>query len=296
MIVVFPKATGMCFGVKDALDQIQKVHNPRQTAIWGELVHNPTIKRGLTDLGFAQIQETSRTVHLPQPTVVITAHGVADHVIERFRQDGKEIIDTTCPLVRRAHKAVLFHARRDYFIVVVGKRGHVEVEGLTGDLLDTPGFVVLETLSEAQRFRPSHSKIALVAQTTTPPSLFQQICQHLTTSLNKTEVITVDTICQPTRERQDSLAELLPKVDALVVVGGKSSNNTKRLCEQGTRAKVPWVWVEGPDELCGDFFFDKKVVALAGGTSTPDSVIQAVHRRLLHFSRLQKLQSLSQSA
>jgi 4-hydroxy-3-methylbut-2-en-1-yl diphosphate reductase len=283
MLVLFPAAYGMCFGVKDAIAALDQVESPETATIWGELVHNPEVTSGLARRGFKQVNETDRASFPASEQVVITAHGISDKVLHALKAHGKKVIDTTCPLVRKAHKAVLFWAKRGYHIVVAGKRGHVEVEGLVGDIPGDPGYTVVENSDQVTTL--PFARIAVVSQTTTPPDVFGVISKKVKEIHLSSEVVVVDTVCQPTRDRQAALQSLLPKVDVLVVVGGKGSNNTKRLCEQGTRAGKPWVWVEREDELDERFFEGVQRVALAAGTSTPDSTIQAVHRRLLSISR-----------
>ena len=168
MLVVQAKHMGMCFGVRDALDTMRNLPEPSRVTVHGELVHNPVVTQELALRGFHQQSESERDSDPKTPEVLITAHGVSDKQMKAFAQRGYEVHDTTCPLVRRAHKACLHYHSKGYFIVVVGRRGHVEVEGLIGDL---ERFDQISDLEDVKRY--DASKIAIVNQTTTRPDVLE---------------------------------------------------------------------------------------------------------------------------
>ena len=281
MLIVYPGAYGMCFGVKDALAQLvgpaRSTPRPKDATIWGELMHNPDINHKLRCLGYTLEPENARTLPAT-PVVVITAHGVSDAQRRALLEAGKEIVDTTCPLVRKVHRSAMLLHQQGYHIVIVGKSGHVEVEGLVGDL---EHFSVVSGPSQVAAL--SAARIAVLAQTTTPPALFRETCERLRMLHPDREVRVQDTICQPTRDRQRAMEELLPRVDAVVVVGGRSSNNTIRLCEVARQYGKRCYHVERPEDLRSQWFEGTDIVGLAAGTSTPDETIRAVHRRLLEI-------------
>lgn len=279
MLVLFARQMGMCFGVKDALALTEQIADPHKTTILGELVHNRIVQKRLEERGFHTLPESRRDVLPSTPKVMVTAHGVSN----RYRNElqDKEVVDTTCPLVRRVHKTVLHLAKHGYHVVIVGKPGHVEVEGLVGDLESA---TVWPTAAEARPL--PYPRIAVASQTTTPPETFRQTVARIKELNPGKEIRVTDTICTPTRERQAAVEELLPKVELLVVVGGKNSNNTRRLCEMAERYGKPFLHVEDARELQPEPFLNLKRVGLTAGTSTPDDTIQAVHRRLLEIDRL----------
>ena len=138
----------MCFGVKDALEMMRKEAASTQVTVRGELVHNPVVNGELKTRGYRVMGEGVAAI--PEtPKVLITAHGVSNAERERLRAAGKTLIDTTCPLVHKAHNAGLQLSADGYFVVVIGKRGHVEVVGLAGDL---PRHVIIEKAEEVQRW------------------------------------------------------------------------------------------------------------------------------------------------
>jgi 4-hydroxy-3-methylbut-2-enyl diphosphate reductase len=288
MRIIRAGAMGMCFGVKDALEIARATERPEAVTIHGELVHNPDVLRELTGRGFAMSDRSDQSVgsdasRLPAtPRVMITAHGVSDRERARLAAAGKELIDTTCPLVRRAHEAARMLARSGYFVVVVGKAGHVEVRGLTGDL--EPGrYEIVGRPEEARRY--DAERLGIVFQTTTAPADAQRIVDAIRAANPGKEILTVMTICRPTLDRQAAARSLLGQVEALVVVGGRDSNNTRQLVALARAHGKPALHVQGPDDLDAAWFAPFETVGLTAGTSTPDDAIEAVQRRLLEIAR-----------
>lgn len=278
MRVIRAKAMGMCFGVRDAIAITETISKPTEVTIYGELVHNEQVNRRLAARGFAGQSEVGR--HTPAtPSVMITAHGVSNSERERLAAAGKTIIDTTCPLVRRAHDTAMRISREGWHVVVAGKRGHVEVIGLTGDL---PDFTIIETASEAGLL--PHSRIGIVCQTTLQPALADAITEALRAANPKSEVRLFNTICRPTRDRQTAMQELLPMCDAVVVVGGCHSNNTLQLVRLAEAAGKPACRINSPAEIDPAWAGRYEVIGLTAGTSTPDSIIDSVHERLLQIA------------
>jgi 4-hydroxy-3-methylbut-2-enyl diphosphate reductase len=276
MKVILAAEMGMCFGVRDALRIAETVPDPSAVTIHGELVHNEDINRRLRERGF-HLQEESRRETLPATDrVLITAHGISERSATRLREAGKTLIDTTCPLVRRVHDMVATLVREGRFIVIVGQPGHVEVLGIVEDL-DTCAVVADEHAVQTWPYR----RIGVVAQTTASPQRVETVFARVRCLNPDADVRLVDTICRPTRLRQNAVEDLLRQVEALVVVGGRTSNNTRKLAERAAAQGVPCQHVSHADELdliwCSQF----DTVGLTAGTSTPDSIIQAVHQRLL---------------
>lgn len=283
MLVVQAKHIGMCFGVRDALSLMRNLENPDRVTVHGELVHNPVVQKELIQRGFHQQTETGRTTQLATPEVLITAHGVSNTRLQNLKESGYKIHDTTCPLVRRAHKACLHYHNKGYFIVLVGRRGHVEVEGLAGDL---KRYVVVSTPEEVESY--PHKRLAVVNQTTTRPDELTRFHQLIVSKNPEKEVKLVDTTCQPTKDRQQALLELLDRVDALVVVGGPKSNNTQQLGLRAQERGLPWWRVSSAEELRAEWFEGVRIVGLSAGTSTTDETVAEVARalRLLSLKRL----------
>lgn len=287
MIVIRADALGLCFGVRDALAVTDAVADPENVTILGELVHNETVRSGLARRGFRATSEAERgrANELPvieTPGVLITAHGVGEATRSRLEAAGLDVVDTTCPLVRRAHEAAVRLRDDGRFVVVIGRPDHVEVRGLVEDL---DCYAVVAAPADVRPY--GVARIGVVQQTTTLPELAASIRERLVAHNPTADIAWADTICQPTRDRQTALARLLPRVDAVVVVGGRNSNNTRQLVHRCEAAGVPAYHVTGPDDLQPEWFSDVRTVGLTAGTSTLDETIDAVERRLRTFGEVE---------
>jgi 4-hydroxy-3-methylbut-2-en-1-yl diphosphate reductase len=275
MKIIKANVLGMCFGVRDALSLIESVEQPAQVTIHGELVHNEQVLDDLKQRGFRMIQETQRTSLPLTDTVLITAHGVSNAARQRFEQAGKKLIDTTCPLVVRAHDAAQKLQADGFHVLVLGKRGHVEVQGIVEDLRS---FDVIQDVDEVRTY--PQRRLGVMCQTTTPARRAEQMRALIAARNAHAEVRYVDTICLPTNEHQKALDELLDLVDAMVVVGGRNSNNTRQLVVRCREQGIPAYHVQAADDLRPEWFEGIDSVGLTAGTSTLDRTIDAVERRL----------------
>ncbi|MFN0054219.1 MAG: 4-hydroxy-3-methylbut-2-enyl diphosphate reductase [Planctomycetales bacterium] len=276
MKVLMAESLGFCFGVREALAMAQQTGDPESVTIHGELVHNPLVLHRLEMLGFHMASEPERQQLPATPRVMITAHGVSDRERQRLQGAGLRLIDTTCPLVRRAHRAAQNLAAEGRHILVIGRAGHVEVQGIVEDL---PSVEVVES---AAKVRPSpHSRLGIICQTTTAPALVEEIVSAIRAANPQADIAFVDTVCQPTRDRQEAVRRLLPAVDGMVVVGGRNSNNTKELVALCQAASKPAWHVQSAGDLQPEWFRDCRVIGLTAGTSTLDETIEAVRQSLL---------------
>jgi 4-hydroxy-3-methylbut-2-enyl diphosphate reductase len=265
---------GMCFGVRDALAVLDRVAAPADVTIHGELVHNPEVLQLLDRRGFRRSPEAERAVP-PTPVVMVTAHGVSERERASLAAAGKHIVDTTCPLVQKAHDAARELVAEGRRLVVIGRRDHVEVRGIVEDLVQpivVGGPADVATWPEA--------RLGVLSQTTTPVALAAHLVDTIRARNAHADVRVVDTICSPTKARIDAVNELLPRVDALVVVGGHASNNTRQLVQTAIQAGVAVLHVERPEELAPEWFLGRRVVGLTAGTSTLPGTIAAVRARL----------------
>lgn len=281
MRIVRARAMGLCFGVRDALKATRSIAKPERVTIHGELVHNEQVLADLDRRGFRTLPEGDRGATPDTPEVLITAHGVSDRERERLEAGGKRLIDTTCPLVARVHEAACaLEQDEGRYVLVIGRRGHVEVRGIIGDLRR---FEVLERPEDVRRM--PHSRLGIVCQTTTTDREAEAIVQRVREANPDADIRFVNTVCQPTRDRQRALDELLEEVEAVVVVGGRRSNNTRRLVARCLQHGTPALHVQAPADLEPDWFSGFRIVGLTAGTSTPDGIIEAVHRALLSIAR-----------
>ena len=271
-------AMGMCFGVRDALAAIERVANPAAVTIHGELVHNGEVLQLLESRGFQQSHEDSRQV--PQtPEVLITAHGVSNRERLKLRRAGKSLIDTTCPLVHKAHEAAQLLQADGRRVIVIGRPDHVEVRGIIEDLEDA---VVVQEVQDVAVW--PERRIGVVCQTTTPSERVDEIMLAIRRENRHADVRLIDTVCNPTKARGAALEALLPQIDALVVVGGRDSNNTRQLVVRGQLRGIATVHIENAQELDEDWLQGRQVVGLTAGTSTLPETIDAVYERLIRLA------------
>ncbi|MSR60283.1 MAG: 4-hydroxy-3-methylbut-2-enyl diphosphate reductase [Planctomycetaceae bacterium] len=265
-----------CFGVREALSLALRTHDPQSVTVHGELVHNPRVLVQLALRGFQSTAEPDRAGLPNTPRVMITAHGISDRERNRLESAGLRLIDTTCPLVRRVHRAAQALADEGRHVVVIGRPGHVEVAGIVEDLPEAD----VVAGPEAVRTYP-HARLGVVCQSTTSPRLAACICAAIRAANPGADIEFVDTICQPTRDRQEAVGRLLPQVDGVVVVGGRNSNNTRELAALCEAAGKPAWLVQSAGDLDPRWFRNCRAVGLTAGTSTLDETIQEVHQALL---------------
>jgi 4-hydroxy-3-methylbut-2-enyl diphosphate reductase len=270
---------GLCFGVRDAIAQAEELAGQGPLTILGELVHNPVVRERLARAGASEgkLNDTSSAA---TAQVMITAHGASDQRRREWRAAGFGVADGTCPLVRHAHDQLRLLVSLGYFPVVIGQRGHVEVEGLIGDF---PAAGVLEKAADVDLL-PRAERYGAISQTTQPLERVHALLAALRAAKPEAEVRFSDTVCQPTKNRQRALRELLAQCDTLVVVGGRNSNNTLQLVAAATAAGRSVFHVERPEELDPSWFSDAAVVGLTAGTSTLKETVAAVQARLEQIS------------
>lgn len=277
MRVVTALDLGMCFGVRDALAVVDGVARPGDVTIHGELVHNGEVLDELARRGFAQSAERTRAVPAT-PVVLLTAHGVSERERERLLARGKRLLDTTCPLVRRAHAAAQELQAEGRRVVVIGRADHVEVRGIVEDLRAP---IVVAGVDDVRCwFEPA---LGVVAQTTTQVAAAEAIVAAIRDRNPVADVRFADTICSPTKARIAALDALLPQVDGVVVVGGRRSNNCRQLVVRAEAAGAAVLHVESAAQLDAAWLAGRRVVGLTAGTSTLDRTIDAVAAALAAF-------------
>jgi 4-hydroxy-3-methylbut-2-enyl diphosphate reductase len=279
MEVIRAAAMGLCFGVRDALQTASDVHHSANVTIHGELVHNPEVLVQLTARGFQMLPEQDRHLLPTTPTVLVTAHGISDRERNRLLSAGKHLIDTTCPLVKRVHDAAQRLARDGFHILLIGRPGHIEVQGIADDLSSCD---VLPSVEHIQTW--PHSRLGVICQTTTPPRHAHEIVAAIRAKNPHAEVRFINTICLPTMERQIALEQLCHAVDAIVVVGGANSNNTRQLVQRALDLGTPAWQIQTAGDLRPEWFQNCRRVGLTAGTSTLDQTVEEVYQALAALS------------
>ncbi len=276
MQIVVGKTAGFCYGVKNAVSKVIEIlDNNKECNIYclGELVHNKEVVNSLLESGLKTILSIDE---LPKATnkedkVIIRAHGVGKETYKKIEGLGYKIIDLTCPNVLNIHKIVNDYANRNYHIFLVGQKSHPEVIGTCGWGMGK--CIVIENEEDIEKcFNNSYKKILLLAQTTFSLDKFNKYKDIIMSKVaEKIEV--KNTICNATRKRQEETKMLSKQVDAMVIIGGKNSSNTKKLFESSNKI-VDTYLVEDETELNINDFKKYDMVGIMAGASTPNKSIE----------------------
>jgi 4-hydroxy-3-methylbut-2-enyl diphosphate reductase len=243
-------------------------------------VHNETVLKQLRSQG---VKIEHQVADVTTPTVLITAHGTSARTLNQVRAHGLRAEEATCPLVRHAHQSVDRLVAEGFHPVIIGRRDHVEVRGVTDDL-DAFDVVLTEDEVATLRERP---RFGVVAQTTQPLDKVRYLVELIRRRFPSSEVRFIDTVCQPTKQRQTAAIELARQSDVVVVIGGAHSNNTRELAATCARFCPRVCEVQSADEMKPDWFANTNTVGITAGTSTPDEVIDGVERWLREFDEFQ---------
>ena len=264
---------GMCFGVRDAIKLVNRVANERPLTVLGELVHNSTVLNTLSNRG---VKFANKPEDVMTETVMITAHGTSNQTRRSVMQQGLQMQDATCPLVHYAHKQIHKLIENGCHPVIIGRNGHVEVLGLTDDLVEYD-VVLNEQDIDKINF---HKRFGVIAQTTQPISHVQALVKYLKSRFPKSKVRFVDTVCQPTKQRQRAAEELAMKSDVVLVIGGLNSNNSKELAKTCAKFCANVYHIQSPDDIQITWLDTAKKIGITAGTSTPNELINAVENKV----------------
>ncbi len=275
MKVTVAKALGTCFGVQDAIDLAMDEAYRDKLTIIGQLVHNPQVVEDLRIRGVNIVEKLDENISTPN--VMITAHGAPESMHENARRMGYNVIDASCPLVLRVHKAIAGFVREGFHPVVIGQASHVEVKGITGDLDD---YTIIANEDEISNLAP-HKKIGIVSQTTQQIQHIRNLIAKIRETYPEMEVRFQDTVCQPTKDRQVAARELTSEVDLMIVIGGYNSSNTKKLKMVCDESGVEAFHIERASQLEAEMFDGRGHVGITAGTSTPREVIEEVYLAIL---------------
>ena len=271
------RRTGFCYGVREAIDKAKEAAAAgKATHTLGQVVHNEGVVRDLQAHGIRSVEALDDVDH--GAAVVIRAHGVRPEVMERANERGLEVIDGTCTWVIQEQRELAKLVDEGYTIVLLGTPRHPEVVGLLGF---APNAIVVDEEEDWERI-PRRKKMALISQSTQPPWKFEKLAGYMVSRSHELKI--VNTVCPVTIRRQEDTLEAARDVEVMVVVGGRSSANTKeltRLCEiAGTHA----IQIEGAREVTSDLDIrGARVVGVTGGTSTPIEDLEAVAQRVLEL-------------
>ncbi len=276
MKIIMAEHAGFCFGVKRAVDAIERsLQDNHEVWTIGLPIHNPQEVSRLQAMG---LKVADNVDEIPAGSkVLIRAHGEALEVIEALRAKGVDVEDMTCPFVKKAQNLAAQFSREGYHVVLLGDKNHPEIQGILGYVADIKNAEVTLNEDEAERIK-TYGKIALISQTTQREERLSRVSAILVGKCSQLHVC--NTICKATAERQNAVRELVRggKVDGVVLIGGRSSANTGKLRDIIESEKVSVLWVEEEEELekNKNWFMDKKKIGIAAGASTPEWLIDKI--------------------
>ena len=277
--VVLAEPRGFCAGVDRAIEIVERALTKFGAPIYvrHEIVHNTYVVNDLKAKGAIFIEDLAEVP--PGATLVFSAHGVSKAVRIEAAQRGFNVFDATCPLVTKVHVEVAKLRQQGYDFIMIGHKGHPEVEGTMGQLTD--GIYLVEDATDVARLEVAQSdKLAVVTQTTLSVDDAAEILVALKRRFPNVREPKHQDICYATQNRQDAVKVLAPTVDILIVVGSPTSSNSNRLRELAQRLGTEAYMVDTPDDLQPHWFEGKQRVGLTAGASAPDILVQQVIQRL----------------
>jgi len=277
--VLLAQPRGFCAGVDRAIEIVERALEKfgRPIYVRHEIVHNTFVVNDLKSKGAIFIEDLADVP--PGATLVFSAHGVSKAVREEAAQRGFSVFDATCPLVTKVHVEVSKLAREGYEFIMIGHKGHPEVEGTMGQLRE--GIYLVEDVADVANVKPNNpAKLAVVTQTTLSVDDAAQILEAVKIRFPLVREPKKQDICYATQNRQDAVKFMAPKVDIVIVVGSPTSSNSNRLRELAERLGTPAYMVDGEQDLQPEWFDGRARVGLTAGASAPDVLVQAVIDRL----------------
>ena len=276
MEVTLAKTAGFCFGVKRAVDKVYELADQEEKVYtFGPIIHNEEVVQDLENKGVHVLNSLDELAAATDGIVVIRSHGVPENVYRLLEEKHIRYADATCPFVRKIHKLVEKHSREGRRIVIVGNDHHPEVEGIKGWSLTEP--VVIGSAEEAKNLQiPETEPICVVSQTTFNYNKFKDIVEIL--EKKRYDRIVLNTICSATEERQEEAVRLASQVDAMIVIGGKTSSNTQKLFEICSNACENTYYIQTLVDLDIKPFQSFRHVGITAGASTPNKIIEEVQR------------------
>ena len=272
MIIKKASVQGFCFGVAITVKKAEEAIAARDTVTTlGHVVHNPQMVESLASRG---LRNAASVDDVDAGALFVRAHGLPVDVFDKAQNKGLEIIDATCPMVTKIHVQAEKLKADGYKIVVIGDPSHPEVKGT---LSHVPGAWCIQKVEDVEKL-PRSSRVGVVVQSTWSGVGFTEIVRALAAKYY--EVRAVNTICTDTHNRQNEALRLAGDVEVMVVVGGKTSANTKHLAELSESHGAHAYHIEGPDELQAQWFSGVSVAGLMSGASTPGWLVDQVEARM----------------
>ena len=287
MRVELAKMAGFCFGVNRAVDTVYEEaekHTPVYT--YGPIIHNEEVIADLEKKGVRVIHSLEEAKEQPEGTMIIRSHGVTRAEQDALQADGLRVVDATCPFVKKIHRLVHEYSEKGYLVIIIGSADHPEVQGIVG-WSHPERTIVINHESDVEKLNLNGwKKVCIVAQTTFNYNKFQELVEIIqkkgydseSTVDKDREFIVHNTICSATKERQEAAKELSTKVDAMLVIGGLSSSNTRKLYEICSENCQNTYFIQTKEDLKHTDFSRFDYVGITAGASTPNNIIEEVQK------------------
>ena len=272
--VILAKSAGFCFGVKRAVDTVYEQTGKKNVYTYGPIIHNEEVVKDLEKKGVFVINTMEELDDITEGTVIIRSHGVSSAVYEALRKKGVEIVDATCPFVLKIHNIEKQESANGKQIVIIGNEKHPEVEGIMG--WSKTQVHVVDTVEKAQNLQlDPQREVCIVSQTTFNYNKFKELVEII--SEKGYNIIIRNTICNATEERQTEAREIAKRVDAMIVVGGSSSSNTRKLYEICKNECKDTYYIQTLNDLDMTSLGKADCIGITAGASTPNNIIQEVY-------------------
>ncbi|MCM8797508.1 MAG: 4-hydroxy-3-methylbut-2-enyl diphosphate reductase [Candidatus Omnitrophica bacterium] len=280
MKVNLAKSAGFCFGVKRALKiALDTTRSRKKIVMLGDIVHNEDVARQINKMGIKKIKKLSCG---KGKTLLIRAHGAGTKIFDKAKRSGYNIIDATCPMVKEIHKIAKAMELKGYRIIIIGDKNHDEVLGIIGQLKDKAILIDKPREISAKKFKKL-KKACIIVQSTQNMEMALRIVGVLKKYVKNLKFF--NTICLPTRIKQEEIRKMPKENDAMVIIGSKTSANTRRLYEISKSLNKRTYWIESEKEINSDWFKNVKSVGVTAGASTPDYTTQKAIRFLNQIGR-----------
>ena len=287
MEIKLAKTAGFCFGVQRAVDMAYEQSGKKDVFTYGPIIHNEEVVSDLQKNGIGCLNSEEELDAMEHGTVIIRSHGVEKAIYDKIEAKGLELVDATCPFVRKIHRIVEKESVEGRQVVIVGNGSHPEVQGIKGWCCNTP--IILESIEDLPKLEEYRDKkLSIVSQTTFNYKKFKELIDLL--SKKGYDISVFNTICNATEERQLEARRIASTVDAMIVIGGKHSSNTQKLYEISSQECPNTYFIQTLRDMDFDRFDSVKSVGITAGASTPKKIIKEVHVRMTEKSFEQLLE------
>ena len=272
--IILAKSAGFCFGVKRAVDTVyEHIETDDNLYTYGPIIHNESVVEDMEDKGVRIIDNLSELKDKKTGTLIIRSHGISEKEYKELEGSAVNVVDATCPFVLKIHRIVEEASNAGKQIVIIGDANHPEVKGIIG-WCRTPA-IVINTVEEAEAFESENKDIHIVSQTTFQSAKFNQLVEIIQRKGYNGNIS--NTICSATEIRQKEAEEIAREVDAMIIVGGRNSSNTRKLYDISKKECPNTYLIQRAEDLDWVKLKGAESIGITAGASTPNNIIQEVY-------------------